>query len=335
MKRRKFIKTGFLSTLSPLVITTPVSAGIRTRIVEASEDRDFFAALVKANDEQVTDLLKRQQILDDHDQFGGLPDDFGIYTAGGTAMMINSLVVALVSPESQYYQATRLEKPLAIAARFMISVQHNDGTIDLHTTNFHSPPDTGFVLEHICSAYDILKANKPDISPNLLNDLKSFILMGGNALTVGGIHTPNHRWVICRALAQINALFPNPAYTHRIETWLSEHIDIDPDGQYTEKSTAIYSPLTNRCLITIARLLNKKELYDPVRKNLDMTIYYVHPDGEVVTQASRRQDQYQKGSMAPYYYPYRFMALLDNNPRYAAMARWIQETSRQRLSGSL
>ena len=87
-----------------------------------------------------------------------------------------------------------------------------------------------------------------------MNDVQTFLLRAADALTVGGIHTPNHRWVICMALARCFSLFPQIKYVDRIDQWLNEKIDIDPDGQFTEKSTSIYTPLTNRSLITMARL---------------------------------------------------------------------------------
>jgi hypothetical protein len=62
-----------------------------------------------------------------------------------------------------------------------------------------------------------------------------------------------------------------------------------------------------------------------------MTLYYVHPDGEVVTEASRRQDRYQRGSMARYYYSYRTLALLDGNGRFAAITRQIERTARAQI----
>jgi hypothetical protein len=68
-----------------------------------------------------------------------------------------------------------------------------------------------------------------------------------------------------------------------------------------------------------------------VRKNLEMTLYYVHPDGEVVTEASRRQDRYQRGSMARYYYSYRSLALHDGNGRFAAMTRQVERTARAQI----
>ena len=336
MKRRKFIKTGTLATLSsPLLFSSPGDAQPLNLQNNKNNPSIIYETLVKANDNKLAELLPKQEIREGAQGFGGLADDYGIYTAIGTANMIKVLASALVAPTSHYYQSALLSQPLTLATNFLVDIQYEDGTIDLHTTNFHSPPDTAFVLEHLCTAYEILKQRLPDLISESMKDLERFILKAGQALCIGGIHTPNHRWVVCMALARINALFPDQKYINRIDQWLAEKIDIDPDGQYTEKSTAIYSPLTDRCLITIARLLQREELFEPVRKNLEMTIYYVHADGEVVTEASRRQDRYQQGSMAPYYYPYRFMSLLDKNPQYAAMARWIEKTAENKLTCNL
>lgn len=80
-----------------------------------------------------------------------------------------------------------------------------------------------------------------------------------------------------------------------MDEWLRKGIDIDADGQYEERSTYIYTPLTNRCLVTIAKLIQREELLESVRKNLEMTFYYIHPNGEIATEASGRQDQFQVG----------------------------------------
>jgi len=331
--RRKFIKTsGAALMMVPFATNRSAVAG---GIGNKPSDDDLYEFLVSENDNHIPDLLARQEKHEGHKWFGALVDSYGIHTPGGTSHFIRNLATAYTAPESRYYQDADLAKALEMAADYMVNVQHDDGTIDLHTTNFHSPPDTGFVLELLAIAMELLNRFDNNELTVFKKQMQTFIIRAADALTVGGIHTPNHRWVVCMALARVNSLFPNPKYLARIDTWLNEKIDIDPDGQFTEKSSSIYSPLTDRCLITMARLLDKHELLDPVRKNLEMTMYYVHPDGEVVTEASRRQDQYRRGSMAPYYYAYRYMTLLDKNGQYAAMTRWIAQTFKSQLVNQL
>jgi len=297
--------------------------------------RDLLGTLHKLNDEAIPAKLARQQRAPETGERGGIPGQHGIVHAGTTAGFLRDLSVAYASPASRYHQDSDLLDALHGAASFLLDAQHPDGTIDLLTTNFHSPPDTAFTLEWVCLAAGVLKSTKdPRVAP-LVEKLLKFIRLGADALAVGGIHTPNHRWVVCMALARANALILDPRYVSRIDTWLAEGVDIDPDGQFTERSTSIYSPLTDRCLLTVARLLDRPELLKPVRRNLEMSLHYMHADGEAVTEGSRRQDQDQKRSMVRYYYPYRYMAQHDDNGRFAAMAQFLEATQTAGVSSQL
>ncbi len=291
--------------------------------------------LVRAHDERVAAVLARQERRPGHPMYGGVPDAYGLHSAYGPAGLITTLVCASHAPASAYYRSTDLMEPLELAARALLANQHDDGTIDLPSTNFKSPPDTAFVLEGLTAAATILRRASWEPHRRIEEALRTFITKGGGALATGGVHTPNHRWVVCAALARVHALYPDERYVARVDRWLAEGIDLDPDGQYTEKSTAVYSPIVDRALLNVATLLNKPELREAVRKNLEMTLYYVHPDGEVVTEASKRQDRYQRGSMARYYYSYRALALLDGNRCFAAMARQIERTARPQLAGEV
>jgi hypothetical protein len=330
-------RRAFLVTTAGLAVAGLGRRGVegRQRAGSGNPEEALVADLVRLNDDRLPGLLERQERGASHRWAGGVANEFGIFTAGDTAGLVSALACAVAAEGSRGYRDADLLGRLQQAARFLLKVQHDDGTIDLYSTNFHSPPDTAFVLERLCPACAILERRGwPPLAP-VVADLRRFIVRAAEALTTGGVHTPNHRWVVCAALAQAHALAPDPRYVSRIDAWLAETIDIDPDGQYTERSSTVYSPVVNRALLTVARLLDRPALREPVRRNLDMTLYFVHPDGEVVTEASRRQDRYQRGTLARYYYAYRTMARLDGDGRFAAVARRLEREERPALVGDL
>lgn len=327
MNRRHFLVS--TAAASSLVALSTHRANAADRIPAASEE--LLADLVRANNAGIPGLLAKQERRTGHRWLGGQVNELGLHTAGSTSGFISALTCAACAPGSKYYKSPELVEPLRLAIAYMLAAQHDDGTVDYYATNFHSPPDMAFILEVVSPAYLLLRASPLPALAALAPELGKFITRGGDGLVTGGVHTPNHRWVVCAALAWANSLFPNPRYVARVDQWLAETIDLDPDGQYTEKSTTVYSPIVDRALITVARLLNRPALLEPVRKNLEMTLYYVHPDGEVVTEASRRQDRYQRGSMARYYYSYRSLALHDGNGRFAAITRQIERTARAQI----
>jgi hypothetical protein len=311
--------------------------GARVRGARAAETNphDIFERLVRANDSRLPALLERQETAPSHPWRGALRDEHGIHTVGGAAGLVQAVVAALAAPGSRFHGSPEITGRLAPAARALLAFQHADGTIDLHTTNFHSPPDTAFVLEPVCASLSVIRKLGLPVSAATVASLEGFARAAGEALVVGGIHTPNHRWVVCAALARLHALFPDARYVARVDEWLGEGIDIDADGQFSERSTSVYSPTCDRALLTVARLLGREALLEPVRRNLEMTLHYLHADGDVATEASRRQDQYRRGSPAGYHLPYRFLALRDGNGRFAAAAQLIEAKEGDALAGNL
>lgn len=321
MKRRTFVNTGILSVCSvPFLNLKAYSTNVSTK-------PDWLVEWIKINEQQLPGFKSLKVTSTANKYFGGYTDHVEIPNPHTTSSFILKACMLMFCPESVYYQSKDILKEVEEAANAMLKFQHSDGTIDLLATNFHSTPDTAFILENIVPAYKFLKQLPLKGTEKTLSALETFIKKAGEGLIVGGIHTPNHRWVVSAALTKLNELFPDKRYLNRIDQWLAEHIDIDPDGQYTEKSTNSYSPIVNRSLIIMARGLGKPELLEPVLKNLEMTLYYVHPNGEVVTEASNRQDKGTIGNMSKYYYCYRFMALQKNNGEMAAMCRQIERTS--------
>lgn len=330
MNRRNFVAMGATS-----LCTLPF-VGFSSFQQKSEVKPAWLLEWIKIHDKQLPGF-KALKISDPKLKYvGGYMDDVEIPNPHSTGGFIGKACMLMSCPESTFYQSGDVLKEVEAAAKAMLQFQHSDGTIDLLATNFHSTPDTAFVLENIIPAYKFLKQSNTKGSENALDLLQKFLKNAGEGLIVGGIHTPNHRWVVSAALTKLNEIFPDKRYVARIDQWLAEHIDLDPDGQYTEKSTNSYSPIVNRSLIIMAKGLDKPELLEPVRKNLEMTLYYVHPNGEVVTEASNRQDKGTIGNMSRYYYCYRFMALQKNNGEMAAMARQIEKTStKEQLAGYL
>lgn len=279
----------------------------------------FFRKLVQANDDAAAAAVKDLESRNTSPRMN-------IRRIGS---QIESLTAAYCCPESAHHRSEKLIPALETGASILVSAQHPDGTID--AGNLNSPPDTGFVIQTVSTALAVLRKDGGNAVEKTRETLKQFILAAAKPLATGGVHTPNHRWVICSALARVNSLFPSKQYVDRIDDWLDEGIYIDADGQFPERSTGIYSRVEDNAFITMARLLNRPHLLDPVRKNLEMTAYYTHPDGEIETIGSRRQDQNMVAFLAGYYPEYRFMANHDKNGLFAAVARMLETQHADRL----
>jgi hypothetical protein len=290
---------------------------------------DIYPDLVKVAERAAEESLPKQQTD------GGLRDEHEIPQPGATAGFLCNLAALFLAPESRYHRSAELLERMEHAAEHLVRIQYPDGTIDLPTTNFGSPPDVAFVLEPICAAAEVLRARKYQETRRLEGTLETFLQRGASALTTGGIHTPNHRWVVVSALARCHHLFPDPRYLARLDQWLAEGIDQDEEGQFTERSTGIYNAVTDRALLTAGRILDRALLFDPVRKNLETMVYFLHPNGEVATDISRRQDRFQPATLRPYYHAYRFLARHDRNGRFATVANDIERYHLEQLGGEL
>ena len=255
----------------------------------------------------------------------------GCSTRGRRAALIETAAASWIAPQSKHHGAPEVLERIRLAAQFLERSQSAEGNIDLLSTNFNSPPDTGFVVHNVATAAAIAKMYGAE---EMLRALRPFLVKAAGGMSTGGIHTPNHRWVVCSALAQVNDVFPDAAYTRRIAQWLAEGIDIDEDGQFIERSTVTYNTVTDRAFTVMAAKLKRPELLDPVRRNLRAMMYLLHPDGEVVTEVSRRQDQFVRGTMAGYWFPVNYLAVHDGDRQFAGLARGLAPES-ARLSALL
>ncbi|MBB3109660.1 hypothetical protein FHS18_001723 [Paenibacillus phyllosphaerae] len=284
----------------------------------------IYDKLVAVNDDWVT-AGNDNQITDEGSRFyGGVADpDNGIAwpTHTGTLTVMAVWGCALVNPDSRYYHDEELLGRLELASAFIVRFQHADGTISPGWTNLHSPPDTAFAVVGLAQLYELLENHEWTALAQVRTLIRQFLENSVPALLTGGGHTPNHRWVLSAALAFLHRLTGNEALTERAAQWLAEGIDITEDGEWTERSNGIYNGVSDIMLYHAAELLGRPELLEPVRRNLRMMAYLVHPDGEVVTDYSGRQDFGQAFDMSGYFLAASHMAHRDQDPLFAALAK--------------
>jgi hypothetical protein len=275
------------------------------------------AALVASQDSRLAQALQNQITDPRHPGCGSVAQEDGLYSAGSAAGLLVTFMASYLNSQARLSGDPLLVDRMKLAARFLETAQHASGCIDLLTTNFNSPPDTGFVVHNAASAACLAQRSG---RRELVALCEPFLRKAGAAMAVGGVHTPNHRWVICSALAQINEVFPDPLYVRRIDQWLAEGVDLDPDGQFTERSTSIYNAVCDRAFVVLAAKLNRPALLDPVRRNLESMLWLLHADGEVVTEISRRQDKNEHADLRSYWFPLRYLATRDRHAVFAGLA---------------
>ncbi len=269
----------------------------------------------------VKTLLERQTTDRASRWLGGLPDADGLHHGGSATALVIHYAAAMLQPKSRFHESGELMNRLKLVLGFLDRKTTPDGNLELLTTNFNSPPDTSFAMYNIAGAITLARAAGSKEVEGLIKPLLDRTTRG---LLQGGVHTPNHRWVMCSALALVNSLFPDPALVRRIDQWLSETIDIDQDGMYSERSTGGYNGIVNRALVVLARHLKRPQLLDPVRKNLEAMLMLLHPGNEPVTEISRRQDLNTRGSISGYWLALRYLALAEGNGVYETLARQFE-----------
>ncbi len=285
-----------------------------------ANQQSLLDAALDRNNEAAQRVLQMQIADPASPHRGAYQNADGLFLPHSAGGIIDVLTAAFLHPRSRFHKDATLIERIRLAAAYLDRTQTPDGNIDLLTTNFNSPPDTGFVVEGVATAGVLARrAGEKAIS----SAIEPFLLRAGSGMAKGGVHTPNHRWVVCGALAQLYDLFKEPAYVRRIDQWLAEGIDLDADGQWTERSTTVYNAVCDRAFVVMAEKLGRPALLDAPRRNLASMLYLLHPGGEVVTEISRRQDRNERGDMGRYWFPVLFLAHRDRNGALATLAREV------------
>lgn len=319
MDRRRFIATAGVASAAAVAASAwdPdwVHADPTARPTPPPPDRvdnRFLDVLTTVNNLQVPGVLAGYQ-----QQINTLASPRAL--AQSALRLVSAYVNA--NPNAQHHHDAALLGPLQTLLAALASRQNPSGLYDIG--NLDSPPDTSFVISDLGLGYDLLAADNQPATAAARTTYAAIMRKSARSLADGGVHTPNHRWEICKALAHLYHLWPERLLLARINDWLGEGIDIDADGEYSERSAIYASEVTNRSLVVVARYTDKPRLLDVVRRNLELTLYKIQPNGEVETVHSRRQDQTGVQEVWKYLTHYRELAIRTRDTRFSAVAEQI------------
>jgi hypothetical protein len=303
--------------------------------------RKHYKSILRGTENRVESLL--ENLIKDPNSYhygGFVSREDGMVHPGSGAGSLLTLVSLYLNPDSIYNRDREIYEIILMNLDYLEKIQRQDGTFDLLTTNFYSSPDTGFIVHKLAWAYKIMNQYTGDLEiQGAKEKLFSIIKKAGYGMVNGGFHTPNHRWVVSAALMMSYNIVKEEAFKDMAERYLREGIDCDENGEYTERSSGIYNAVNDNALIILAEEMRKPELLEHVKRNLDMMLTYIEPDGSVFTQNSVRQDK-GEGKLGQKFYPvmyyelYLYMAYYLKNGVYAQMAHQIYQTSKEYGSGT-
>lgn len=298
--------------------------------------RKHYEAMLKKYVDNVENYLKGQIMDESSPHYGGFRsyNDEMVHPGSGIGAL-GYLIPLYCNKESKYYGSELLYNRAVAALNYTKKIQRPDGTFDNLATNFYSSPDVAFLMHGLVPVYRILESyGEGEKCKYLMTELYDIIKKCGYGMTYGGFHTPNHRWMNSSALLMAYNITKIEEFKTMTERYLSEGIDCDENGEYTERSTGMYNAINDIALIYISEETGREELLEHVKRNLDMMFTYFEPDGTVFTQNSTRQDKgYSKTYPHNYYHIYLYMAYKFKDGRYMSMVNRIMENCYEYAGG--
>ncbi|GAA2493494.1 hypothetical protein [Streptomyces longisporus] len=270
-------------------------------------DHEFVRAVARAADRPAAPLAAGP-----HEEPDGV-------THRVLARRVKTLVAAYRSPDSALHGSSRAVAAATTHLRALRAAQTASGLF-AGGDNVQSPPDSAFSVNDVCDAHVLAAGAGPELR-EVTAALAEIAESATTSLLTGGVHTPNHRWELCAALARLHRSFPDERLLDRIEEWLAEGIDIDAEGLYSERSANYAAHVSNPSLLLLATVLSRDDLLDVVERNLATTLDLIRPDGTVETVHSRRQDQNHPFPLAPYLPHYRLLAIRTGRGDFSRAAR--------------
>jgi hypothetical protein len=240
------------------------------------------------------------------------------------------LALAYMHGESAHFLSEKIRAALEASLAYMERWQRPDGCFDLSGCNFASPPDTAFMINAALFAWWALEKRGVPEARWLRGPMYRLIDSAASGIAAGGFHTPNHRWAIASCLAHCWKITGRGELMARAETYLSEGLDINEDGEFAERSAGNYNQVNDDQMIRLYLATGDAKYLESARRNLEMMYAYIDPDDSVFTNNSTRQDRGRKVYMDSYYELYLMAGWLLQDKRLGAMAEWIYRSCQRR-----
>jgi hypothetical protein len=238
------------------------------------------------------------------------------------------MLVLYCQSKSVYYRDRELISMMERMAQAFLNTQLPSGNVTLYFCNIDSPPDTAFTTHLAATLAQLALRDGGPEAAKVTDTLLEFLRRASPALLRGGIHTPNHRWVMASALAKLEQLFGGDEYRRRAFEFLNEGLDITEYGEWTERSNAFYNAICAYYLYTVGLVFDHKPAMEAASRTLRMMCYLMHPGDTIVTEYSGRQDLGLICRMDDrYYVAYHLFASYDQDPTLAAMAKVADRTA--------
>ena len=170
-----------------------------------------------------------------------------------------------------------------------LAEQQGDSGLFRSGDNVESPPDSSFTVNGLARLVRVCRPHRATREP--AEQALDVLRRSRPGLVTGGVHTPNHRWELAAALAQLADLLHDDRCGDRADEWLAEGVDLQDDGLFSERSPNYAAHVTDPCLLVLADLRDRADLVDAVHHNLHAQQLLTDSTGRVETLQSRRQDQ--------------------------------------------
>ena len=284
-----------------------------------------YKRIIKDSEKRTLYMLK-SQIQEEGPFYGGCMDKEGMVHAKSTIYRMVTASAVFCNKDSVYYHDEEVFQAIKRALQYIASVQHENGLFDFVNCNFFSAPDTAFCVKRMLPLLKYLdQYREGEKEEQIYQALYQIVERGARGLLQGGFHTPNHRWAIASNLLDCGQFFKNEQMKEGAWIYLNEGIDCNEDGEFAEKSAGNYNRINNDAMITIGDVLKDSVYYEYAKKNLEMMLTYIEPDGSIFTANSTRQDNGKVIYPRDYYMEYLDMGYRLDRPEFLDMANYIME----------